>query len=92
MKKLAINNTFMAGIFQIQVIANTVSLGNECINQTKSQMNPNDSVNSYILFFKEFPRYFCVCILIIQYISLDKKISFYKTSHYIEVNKYKENL
>ncbi|KAG4093528.1 hypothetical protein H8356DRAFT_1345711 [Neocallimastix lanati (nom. inval.)] len=28
--------------FSEHVIANTVSLGNKCINQTKSQMNPND--------------------------------------------------
>jgi len=88
-----------------EIIANIVSLGNDWITQTIPQMNPNDrikwpleintnsnSINSYILFFTEFPSYFGAGILIIQYISPDRKEGYFMATHYIEVNKYGEGL
>jgi len=50
----------------------------------------SNSINSYILFFTEFLSYFGAGILIIQYISPDKKENNYTATHYIEVNKYGE--
>ena len=95
----------VANKYKYEVKVNIVSLGNEWISQTKTQMNPNDrvqwpleiktnsnSVNSYILFFTEFSSYFGAGILIIQYISPDKKLSYYMATHYVEVNKYAEGL
>ncbi|OUM56724.1 hypothetical protein PIROE2DRAFT_18537, partial [Piromyces sp. E2] len=72
--------------YKYEVTANTVSLGNEWMTNNEIKMNPNDciqwpleiktdskSFNSYILFFTEFPSYFGAGILVIQYLSADKK-------------------
>ena len=88
-----------------EITANTVSLGSEWITQTNYQINPNDcikwpmaikassnTINSYILFFTEFQSLFGAGILIIQYNSPDKKENYYMATHYIEVNKYGEEL
>ena len=95
----------VANKYKYEVKVNIVSLGNEWITQTNYQMNPNDcikwpleikttsnSINSYILFFTEFPSYFGAGVLIIHYISPDKKDSYFMATHYIEVNKYGEEL
>jgi len=89
--------------YKYEITANTVSLGSEWITQTNYQVNPNyrikwpleiktdsNSINSYILFFTEFPSYFGAGILVIQYISPDKKENYYMATHYVEVNKYGE--
>ncbi|ORX51119.1 hypothetical protein BCR36DRAFT_447088 [Piromyces finnis] len=49
--------------------------------------NNSSSVNSYILFFTEFSSYFEAEVLIVHYISADKKDSYYMAIHYVEVNK-----
>ncbi|ORX41421.1 hypothetical protein BCR36DRAFT_266143, partial [Piromyces finnis] len=72
--------------YKYEIVANTVSLGNEWMTQNKSQISSNtsikwpleikknsNSINSYILFFTEFSSYFGAGVFVIQYISSDKK-------------------
>jgi len=58
----------------------------------RSLKTNSNLVNFYNLFFTEFPSYFGAGILIIHYISPDKKESYYVATHYIEINKYGEEL
>ena len=89
--------------YKYEISANTVSVGDDWMIPINSQVSPNDRikwpleiksnsnlVNSYILFFTEFPSYFGAGILIIQYISSDKKENYFMATHYVEVNKYSE--
>jgi len=95
----------VASKYKYEVTANTLSLGSEWMMQNKSQINLNENIkwpfhiktssntiNSYILFFSEFPNYLGAGILIIHYISLDRKKSYYMATHYIEINKYCEEI
>ncbi|ORX60882.1 hypothetical protein BCR36DRAFT_578954 [Piromyces finnis] len=93
----------VASKYKYEVIANTISLGNDWINYNKTQERDQkqskwpievkiglNSLNSYILFFTEFPSYFGAGILIIQFLS--KKESYFLATHYVEVNKYCEEV
>ncbi|ORX41594.1 hypothetical protein BCR36DRAFT_375213 [Piromyces finnis] len=95
----------VANKYKYEIIANTVLLGNEWISQNKLPLDYNintkwplkiestsNSVNSYILFFTEFSGYFGAGVFVIHYISSDKKESYYMATHYVEVNKYGEDL
>jgi len=95
----------VASNYKYEIIANTLSLGNEWMIQNNSQINPNENIkwpfkiktnsnsfNSYILFFSEFSNYLGAGILIIQYTSLDKKRGYFVATHYVEVNRYCEEV
>lgn len=91
--------------YKYEIVANTVSLGNEWMIQNKLQTDHNintkwpleiknnsNSLNSFILFFSEFPSYFGAGVFIIQYISTDKKESYFMATHYVEINKFADDL
>lgn len=95
----------VASNYNYEIIANTVSLGNKWMKQNDNEKNKNKnikwpmeikkipgSINSYILFFTEFSSYFGAGILIIHYLSSDKKESYFMATHYVEVNKFGEGL
>ena len=54
--------------------------------------NKSKYMNTYILFFTEFRDYFGAGILVTHFISPDKKKHYYMATHYIEANKYCEDL
>lgn len=90
--------------FKYEVTPNTVSLGNQWIIRYNDQSDKNHgkypleietipgNINSYILFFTEFKEYFGAGVFILQYTSSDKKQNYYMATHYVEVNKYGENM
>jgi len=54
----------------------------------------SECLNTYILLFIEFNCYFgaSVFVFIIHYASADTKVSYFMATHYIEVNKYTDDL
>ena len=91
--------------FKYEIPANLVSLGNYWIIENDTSLDPKQRtkwpleiktnpgcINSYILFFTEFTSYFGAGILIIHYVSPDKKESYYMATHYVEANRYGESL
>ncbi|KAG4094082.1 hypothetical protein H8356DRAFT_1293724 [Neocallimastix lanati (nom. inval.)] len=91
--------------FNYEVTAKVVSLGNQWFVNSENQNNHSNnsqwlleiknkkgSINSYILFFTEFSGCFGAGIFVIQYLSSDKKESYFMATHYVEVNKYGESL
>ena len=94
--------------YNYETKANVVSLGDQWITSTPSPneiqnentkskwpleiMNLTSKIYSYILFFSEFTSYFGAGILIIRYISSDKKESYFMATHYAEINKYADNM
>jgi len=96
----------VASKFNYENTANVVSLGNAWLTQDNQAISKSSnkvkwpleiktnpgSVNTYILLFTEFTSYFGAGVFIIQYLSADKKESYFMATHYVEINKYGEDL